>query len=72
MCETRDLGMEWPFWYTSIFEGDRSIDMRYVCPKDVKKMLMQQARQVSWKRWAAKHEYEELKTMVLGWSRLWL
>ena len=36
------------------------IDMRYVCPKDVKKMLVQQARSVRWKQWAAKHEYEEL------------
>ena len=35
--------------------------MRYVCPKDVKKMLLQQARTVYWKKWAAKHEYEELK-----------
>ena len=28
---------------------------------DVKKMLVQQARTVYWKKWAAKHEYEELK-----------
>ena len=35
--------------------------MRYVCPKDVKKMLLQQARTVCWKKWAAKHECEELK-----------
>ena len=49
MCETRDLGCKWPFWQTWIFEGDRSIDMRYVCPKDVKKLLLQQARKVYWK-----------------------
>ena len=36
MCETRDLGIKWLFWHTLMFEGDRSIDMRYVCPKDVK------------------------------------
>ena len=53
VCETR--------WHTLIFEGDTRIDMRYVCPKDVKKMLLQQARTVYWKKWAAKHEYEELK-----------
>ena len=35
--------------------------MRYVCPKDVKRMLVQQTRSVYWKKWAAKHEYEELK-----------
>ena len=55
------LGIKCPFWHTLIFEGDRSIDMRYVCPKVVKKMLLQQARKVCWKKWAAKHEYEELK-----------
>ena len=46
MCETRDLGIKWPHWHILIFEGDRTIDMRYVCPKDVKKMLVQQARSV--------------------------
>ena len=32
-----------------------------MCPKDVNKMLLQQARTVYWKKWAAKHEHEELK-----------
>ena len=36
-----------------------ALDMWY--PKDVKKMLLHQARTVYWKKWAAKHEYEELK-----------
>ena len=44
--------------------GEARIDMRYVCPKDVKKMLVQQARSVRWKQRAAKHEYEELKEGV--------
>ena len=61
MCETCDLGIKWPHWYTLLFEGEVRIDLRYVCPKDVKKMLLQQARSVYWKKWAAKHEYEELK-----------
>ena len=61
MCETRDLGIKWPQRHTLIFEGDRSIGMRYVCPKDVKNMFLQQATTVYWKKWAAKHEYEELK-----------
>ena len=61
MCETRDLGIKWPHCHTLIFEGDRNVDMRYVCPKDVKKMLLQQTRTVYWKKWAPKHEYEELK-----------
>ena len=39
----------------------QKIDVRCVCPKDVKKMLLQQARTVYWKKWAAKHECEELK-----------
>ena len=43
MCETRGLGMKWPHWDTLIFEGEVEIDMRYVCPRGVKKMLLQQA-----------------------------
>ena len=61
MCETRDLGIKSPHWHTLIFGNDIKIDMRFVCPKDVKKMLVQTARSVDWKKWAAKHEYEELK-----------
>ena len=61
MCETRDLGIKWPHWHTLIFEGDRSIDMRYVCPKDERSKLLQQAKTACWKKWVAKHEYEELK-----------
>ena len=37
MCETRDVGIKWPHRHTLMFDGDRSIDMRHVCPKDVKK-----------------------------------
>ena len=61
MCETRDLGIQWPYWHTLVLSDEEKIDMRYVCPKDVKKMLVQRARSVYWKKWAAKHEYEELK-----------
>ena len=61
MCETRDLGIKWPYWHTLIFGNDTKIDMRLVCPKDVKKMLVQTARSVYWKKWTAKHEYEVLK-----------
>ena len=39
-------------------------DMRVVCPQDVKKMLLKQARMVYGKNWAAKHECEELKEGV--------
>ena len=61
LCETRDPSIRWPHWHTLIFEGDRTIDVRHVCPKDVKKLILQQARTVDWKKWAAMHEYEELK-----------
>ena len=61
MCENADMGIKWPQRYTLIFEGDGRIDMRYVCQKNVKKILMQQARTIYWKKWAANHEYEELK-----------
>ena len=55
MCETRDLGIKRPHW-PLICEGEARIDMRYVCPKDVKKILFQRARSVYWMKWAAKHE----------------
>ena len=47
-----------------IFECEIRVDVRDVCPKDVKKMLLHQARTVYWKKWAAKHELEELKEGV--------
>ena len=56
-----DLGIRWPQWHMLIFGTDMKIDMRFVCPKDVKKMLVQTARSVYWKKWAAQHEHEELK-----------
>ena len=68
MCETRDLGIKWPHWHTLIFSDETRIDMRFVSPKDGKKMLVQRARSVYWKKWAAKHEYEELKEGA--WSSL--
>ena len=38
--------------------------MGVVWPQDVTKMLLKQARTVSWKKWAAKHECQELKQGV--------
>ena len=61
MCETHDLGIRWPQWHTSMFSDETKIDMRLACPKDAKKMLVQRARSVYWKKWAAKHWYEELR-----------
>ena len=40
MCETRDLGIKWPPWHTLLFEGQRRVDMRVVCPRDVQNMLL--------------------------------
>ena len=39
-CETCDLVIKWPHWHTLIFEDEVRIDMRYICPKDVKKMFV--------------------------------
>ena len=44
MCEIRDLGRKWPYWHTLFFSSEITIDMRIVCPKDVRKMLVQRAR----------------------------
>ena len=61
MCETRDLGIKWPQWHPLTFEGQVQVDMTHVCPKDVKKMLMKQARPTYWSKSVAKREYQELK-----------
>ena len=45
-----------------IFSDEMKIDMRYVCPKDVLKMLVQRPRSVYWKKWAAKHKHEREST----------
>ena len=71
MCETRDMGLKWPYWHTLVFRDQKKIDMRFVCPKDVKKMLVQTARSVYWKKLAAKHEYEELKEGAWFEPALW-
>ena len=64
MCQTRDLGIRWPHWHTLIFSDETRIDMRFLCPRNVNKMLVQRARSVFWEKWAAEHEYEELKEGV--------
>ena len=65
LCETRDFGHQMATMHTLIFEGQVAVDMRYVCPKDAKKMLLKRARSTYWKKWAAKHEYAELKEGIL-------
>ena len=37
MSETRDLGIKWPCWHTLVLGDEIKIDVRHVCPKDVKK-----------------------------------
>ena len=71
MCETRDFGRKWPFLHTLAFSDEKRIDTRFACPRDVKKMLVQRARSVFWKKWAAGQEYDELKEEH-GWNQGWL
>ena len=63
-CETRDLGIKWPQWHTLLLEEQGRVDMRLVCPRVVKKMLVKQVRTTQWKKWATKHEYDELSEGV--------
>ena len=44
-----------------VFSDETKNDMRYVCPRDAEKMLVQRARSVNWKKWAAEHQQEKLK-----------
>ena len=50
-----------PQWHTLIFEEQVEVDMRVVCPQDVKMMLMTQAWMVYWKKWVAKYQCEASK-----------
>ena len=50
-----------PHGHTLIFEDEVRVDMRYVCPEDVKQMLSGQAKSICWRMWAAKHDNEGLK-----------
>ena len=59
--ETRDLRITCPHCHKLMCEGQVSVDMRVVCPQDVKKMFLKQAMMVYWKRLTAKHECEKLK-----------
>ena len=64
MCETRHLGIQWPAVAHFCCEGQVAVDRRLVCPQDVKKMLLKQARRWSIARDGHKHECEELKEGV--------
>ena len=46
MCETRGMGIKWPLWLSLLFVVLLVVDMRMVCPQDVKKMLLKHARYV--------------------------
>ena len=60
MCETRDVGIKWPQWHTLMFEGPETVYMIV----DAQTMFLRQARMVYWRKWAAKHECDELKEGV--------
>ena len=55
MCETRDFGILWP---PCFFERQVVVEMRVVCPQDVKNMLLRQTLLAYWKKLAATHDCE--------------
>ena len=44
--ETSDLAIKWPQWRFLLLDALVAVDMRVVCPKDVKNMLLKQSRMV--------------------------
>ena len=54
--------IKWP--RHTLFEGQEAVDMRVVCARDAKTMLLKQSKTVHRRKWAAKHECEELKEGV--------
>ena len=67
MCETRDLGMRWPQWHTLVFSNEITVDMRYMCPKDVIKMLVPRARSGG-KFWRPSESEQKAKTSKQEWK----
>ena len=43
-------------WHTLLFGGQVAVDVRVVCPQDLKKKFLKLARMWCRRRWAAKHE----------------
>ena len=66
VCETRDLGIGFPSWHALPFEEGEIVDMKVICPQDVKKTLKGHAREVPGKRWATRNESDELKRRGVG------
>ena len=60
MKKTRNLGIKWPHWHALMFSDEMKIDM--LSERCLKKMLVQRARSVYWKKWAAKHGFSGIKS----------
>ena len=61
MCETHDLGTKWPQWHTLLFDGQRRVDMRFVCPRDEKKNASTTGQNDRLEEVASRHGCEGLK-----------
>ena len=62
--ETRDLGTGFTSWHALLIEASVIVHMKVLNTPDAKKMMRHQTKEVAGKRWATKHECEQLKDGV--------
>ena len=55
------VGIKWPYWHTLVFSSEIAIDMRFVSERCQKDAGTEGSFGIFWKKWAVKHEYEQLK-----------
>ena len=58
--QMRDLGWKWPSWSTMISEEGLVMDLREICPDDLKQMALRDSERNMWKRWCAKDGNQHL------------
>ena len=66
VCATRDSGIGFPSWHALLFEEGVIVDVKAVCPQDVKNMVKRLAKQLQRKGGAPSVRVKNCK-MEFGW-----
>ena len=56
----RRIGWAWPCYHTFVDRAGRHLDMREICPKDVKAMAVQDSAAAMWAKWTRTPQWAEL------------
>ena len=54
------IGRVWPRYHTFVDRAGRRIDMREICPKDVRDMAMLDSADAMWKLWTEQEQWRSL------------